>query len=130
MSAIFLLLKAMPSWMKVGLAMAAVVGVLQLQHWWTVRGLNNAIKDVRFELASEKASNANLRIGVSEQNRAIERTTSTIKIIQAEAAKEAIQVTLEGERTSEALREEKSNPVEPGYEAMNEWLASQFEETK
>jgi len=126
---------ALPNWLKVAAASAVVIGVLQLQHWWTVRSLRGEITDLTQALALEKAATADLKVGLSdvqanrdtltsrlrEQGRAVEQWQVRAKLAESAAALAATRATQAGRAQSEALRA-PTTTVAPGHEALNEWL--------
>lgn len=139
----FAMILGLPTWLKAALVGAALLGAVQVQHWWEVRGLNNQIKNLTMELGQEKVANAELRIAVSdvsanrdklvstikEQNGAIELLRADGQRLSAEASLRVTRAFERGRAVSEGLRSPTST-VPPGHAGMNEWLANAFKEAQ
>lgn len=133
------LLLGMPTWVKAAIAGAALLGLLQVRHWWEVRGLEKQIATLTDERDAERTANAALRVSLSEvqanrdtlesrlreQGRAIELLQVTAKAAESKAALASARAIAAGRKASEALRAPTTS-VPPGHGAMNEWLRIRF----
>lgn len=139
----FAVLLGLPTWLKAAIAGIALLGVLQVRHFWEVRGLKAQIATLTAERDAERAATVELRVGLSdvqanrdmlaarmrEQSRAIDLQQAHARQADAQSALAAARVVAVGRQLSEALRATTAvRPlVAPGHEAMNRWLQEQFE---
>ena len=130
---------ALPSWLKVAIVSVAVVGAVNMRHWWIERGLRKEIATLTQVIGNQKTENDIIRqqvfeIGVNrdmlrarivEQNRAIEVLQQTARTLEAKAAVRAVRVLSDGASTAAELRAPDTH-VAPGHLAMNTWLQERF----
>lgn len=129
----------LPSWLKVAIVSIALIGVINVRHWFIERGLRKEIATVTQALKTEKAATAELRVAVAdvsanrdqlqarirEQNRAIELLQAQARQADARAALAATRALQAGHVVSEALRAPDTH-VPPGHAAMNLWFQETF----
>jgi uncharacterized protein YlxW (UPF0749 family) len=130
---------AMPTWMKLAIGSVVLIGVMQIKHMWTVRGLTAQITKLEQAVDQEKTANAELRVALSDlqasqarlqsavnaQNAAITSWQQRAKRAEASAASSALRALTQGERAARDLRA-ASSPVGAGPERMNTWLTERF----
>lgn len=129
----------LPNWLKVAMAGAVVIGVLQVRHVIQVRALERQVSTLTADLKIEQTANAQLRVGLAdvsanrdmlasrlrEQSRAIELLQVRAKEAESASALLATRALAAGRKASEALRAPTST-ITPGHEGMNRWLQAQF----
>lgn len=137
----FASLLLLPSWIKVAIGAVLVVGVLQVAHWWQVRGLRDTIEDLTQALDKERVATAELKVGISDlmKNRdeladTIAKQSASIAAIerrsqqaQQRARADALSAIRAAERRAEELRLPASL-IAPGHAEMNAWLSERFKE--
>lgn len=123
-------LLATPTWLKVTLGALLLVGILQFQHWRTVRNLNEQLDNITAQLEQERINTANLKAGIERQNAAVRSLQARTRQLSAESALNANRALQLGDAVSSLLRSEKTD-VPSGPKGMNDWLGKVFpKETK
>lgn len=127
-------------WVKVAIGAVAVIGLLQLQHWWTTRDLRRdlakqeqLLKTTQEEAAKasaeaarnaerEEANRKDQQAAIDQQNARIRNMAATVRQAEAAATIAAMRVLTESRTAADALLD-ASSPVPVGYEALNDWQA-------
>lgn len=137
-------LLALPAWIKVAVGSLAIIGLLQVQHYFQVRGLRNDIKTLTQSLKDEQTANATLRVQVANvvanrnelagqiagQNAKIAALQLSADRAKAAADAATIRALRAGEAASRALLAGNATPTapptSPGPEEFNRWMSEQF----
>lgn len=136
-------LLALPTWAKAAIIGVALVGALQVRHWWQVRSLNRQIQTLTRELKDERTVNATLRIALADlsanqeklvtqirdQNASIVALQTRTRTIEANASAAALRAIRAGEAAAAALRardERATRVIPPGFQELNTWLVDRF----
>lgn len=131
---------ALPNWIKAAAVGVALIGVLQVRHWWTVRGLHKEIAELTQDLEHEKAASAELRVAladlttnqeklkadIAKQNTAIASLTAQARVMESRATAASLRALRASEAAAAALREPDVVRLPPGQAAMNSWLSERF----
>jgi septal ring factor EnvC (AmiA/AmiB activator) len=132
-------LMALPGWIKALAGAAVVIGMLQLQHWWTVRDLRKdiakleqALKDAQTEaaqfrvaLADVQANRDRLESTIKTQNATIDAMSLRARQIEAAANLRVARALAVGKEEAAKLRL-PTTTVKPGHQQMNAWIAERF----
>jgi len=133
----FTSLLLLPAWIKTAIIAGLLLGAMQFQHWWQIRGLRSQIAKIEVALDKEKLANAELRQGLVEvqanrdqlrstiqsQNAAIALWQSKARTAEAKAATNALRIVKTGSQVAATLRNTAGSL---GPEGLNSWLATRF----
>lgn len=118
-----------------GIAILAVFGVREGQHFFTERGLRNGMMKLEAKLDAEMVNNAQQTIAFTESQKTVANLTAQIKKMSADidlmnAKARAIESAAnlrvarairDGQEAARQLRSPETH-IQPGNEAMNVWL--------
>lgn len=130
-------------WVKVAIGAVAVIGLLQLHHWWNTRDIKRDLastqeqlkttQEAALEAAKEAARNSereeanrkDQQAAIEKQNQRIAASAARVREVEANAALTAFRVAEEGRLIAAALRD-RSSTVPEGPEGLNVWLTQRF----
>jgi hypothetical protein len=136
---VWLFVKALPTWVKVGAACGLLLGVMQTVNWWNNRDLKRdlakqqqllketqeAAARTAVDLQRESDNRANLEAVNARQNAQIRDIATRARQAEAAAALATIRQIKDGEAAADALRQ-PTTTVPVGEKAMNVWLSERF----
>ncbi len=138
---VFLFLKALPTWVKVGAACGLIIAGLEVKHWWETRDLKRdlvkqeqLLKETQeaaaaqaIQLQQEAQNRQLLEEANARQNERINSIAARARQAEAAASLATMRALKEGQDAADALRD-KDTTVPVGEQAMNAWLKQRFSE--